>query len=66
MESFKITISGFETGEYVEVECDGDKLTLSKTTLLEVKITKKSLNEKINVNIIIELPERKCGQKLGL
>lgn len=34
--------------EYVEVECDGDKITLTKTTPPETKSTKKSLEEKIN------------------
>ena len=45
---YKITISGFAAGEYVEVECDGDKITLTKTTPPEAKSTKKSLEEKIN------------------
>lgn len=40
--------AGFEAGEYVEVECDGDKITLTKTTPPEAKSTKKSLEEKIN------------------
>lgn len=35
-------------GGYVEVECDGDKITLTKTTPPEAKNTKKSLEEKIN------------------
>lgn len=48
MESNKITVSGFEVDEYVEVECDGDKITLKKTTPPEAKSTKKSLEEKIN------------------
>lgn len=30
------------------VECDGDKITLTKTTPPETKSTKKSLEEKIN------------------
>ena len=34
--------------EYVEVECDSDKITLTKTTPPEAKSTKKSLEEKIN------------------
>ena len=34
--------------EYVEVECDNDKITLTKTTTPEAKNTKKSLEEKIN------------------
>lgn len=38
--------AGFEVGEYVEVECEGDKITLTKTT--PPKDTKKSLEEKIN------------------
>ena len=37
MESNKITVSGFEVGKYVEVKCDGDKITLSKTTPPEIK-----------------------------
>ena len=37
-----------EAGEYVEVECDGDKITLTKTTPPETESTKKSLEEKIN------------------
>lgn len=40
--------AGFEIGEYVEVVCDGDKITLTKTTPPETKSTKKSLEEKIN------------------
>lgn len=40
--------AGFTAGEYVEVECDGDKITLTKTTPPETKSTKKSLEEKIN------------------
>lgn len=40
--------AGFAAGEYVEVECDGDKITLTKTTPPETKSTKKSLEEKIN------------------
>ena len=40
--------AGFAAGEYVEVECDGDKITLTKTTPPEAKRTKKSLEEKIN------------------
>ena len=38
--------AGFASGEYVEVECDGDKITLTKTTPPEAP--KKSLEEKIN------------------
>lgn len=40
--------AGFAAGEYVEVECDGDKITLTKTTPPEAKSSKKSLEEKIN------------------
>ena len=40
--------AGFEVGEYVEVECEDGKITLTKTTPPEVKNTKKSLEEKIN------------------
>ena len=40
--------AGFEAGDYVEVECDGDKITLTKTTPPEVKSTKTSLEEKNN------------------
>lgn len=38
--------AGFEAGEYVEVVCEGDKITLTKTTPPEPK-TKKSLEDKI-------------------
>ncbi|MCQ2797829.1 MAG: hypothetical protein MJ241_05205 [Bacilli bacterium] len=48
MESYKITASSLVVDEYVEVECDGDKITLTKTTPPEAKSTKKSLEEKIN------------------
>lgn len=41
--------AGFEAGEYVEVECDGDKITLTKTTPPEAKNTKKSLEEKLKI-----------------
>lgn len=37
---------GFVIGEYVEVVCDGDKITLTKTTPPELP-PKKSLEEKI-------------------
>ena len=47
MESNKITVSGFEAGEYVEVKCDGDKITLSKTTPPEIK--KVLLEEKVRM-----------------
>lgn len=36
----------FEAGEYVEVECEGDKITLTKTTPPETS-SKKSLEDKI-------------------
>ena len=48
MESNKITVSGFESDKYVEVECDGDKITLSKTTPPEIK-EKFSLEEKVRM-----------------
>ena len=48
MESNKITVSGFESDKYVEVECDGDKITLSKTTPPEIK-EKVSLEEKVRM-----------------
>lgn len=38
--------AGFSSGEYVEVTCEGDSLTLTKTTPQEEK-SKKSLEEKI-------------------
>ena len=38
--------AGFEAGQYVEVVCEGDKITLSKTTPPE-QTTKKSLEDKI-------------------
>ena len=49
MESNKITVSGFESDKYVEVECDGDKITLTKTTPPEAKSTKRSLEEKVRM-----------------
>lgn len=39
--------AGFEIGDYLEIECDGDKITLTKTTPPKPKTTKKSLEEKI-------------------
>ena len=30
-------VSCFEAGKYVEGKCDGDKITLSKTTTPEIK-----------------------------
>ena len=39
--------AGFEIGDYLEIECDGDKITLIKTTPPEPKVTQKSLEEKI-------------------
>ena len=44
----RLEAAGFAAGEYVEVECDGDKITLIKTTPPETKSNKKSLEEKIN------------------
>ena len=41
--------AGFEAGDYVEAECDGDKITLTKTTPPEAKSTKRSLEEKKRV-----------------
>lgn len=38
--------AGFEAGEYVEVVCEGDKITLTKTTPPEAS-SKKSLEDKI-------------------
>ena len=35
--------------EYVEVECDSDKITLTMTTPPEAKNTKKSLEEKVRM-----------------
>ena len=35
--------------DYVEVECDGDKITLTKTTPPEAKSTKRSLEEKVRM-----------------
>ena len=37
MESYKITAPSLVVDEYVEVECDGDKITLTKTTPPEAK-----------------------------
>ena len=39
--------AGFEIGDYLEIECDGDKITLIKTTPSEPKATQKSLEGKI-------------------
>lgn len=39
--------AGFEIGDYLEIECDGDKITLSKTTPPKPKTTQKFLEEKI-------------------
>ena len=38
--------AGFGIGDYLEVKCDGDKITLIKTTPPEPKATQKSLEEK--------------------
>ena len=46
MESNKITVFGFEAGKYVEVKCDGDKITLSKTTTPAKKVL---LEEKVRM-----------------
>ena len=40
-------VSCFEAGKYVEVKCDGDKITLSKTTPPEIK--KVLLEEKVRM-----------------
>lgn len=37
----------FEIGDYLEIECEGDKITLIKTTPPEPMTTQKSLEEKI-------------------
>ena len=42
-----LRVAGFEIGDYLEIECDGDKITLIKTTPPEPKATQKSLEEKI-------------------
>ena len=34
--------AGFEIGDYLEIECDGDKITLIKTTPPEPKAAQKS------------------------
>ena len=47
LKSNKITVSGFEVGKYLEVKCDGDKITLSKTTPPEIK--KVLLEEKVRM-----------------
>lgn len=39
--------AGFGVGEYVEINCDDDKITLTKTTPPDL-LPKKSLEEKIN------------------
>ena len=46
MESYKITASSLVVDEYVEIECDGDKTTLTKTLHQKQKRIKKSLEEK--------------------
>ena len=38
--------AGFEVGDYVEVQCDGDKITLTKTTPPEAS-NKKTLEERV-------------------
>lgn len=38
--------AGFEAGEYLEVVCEGDKITLTKTTPPEAS-TRKSLEERV-------------------
>lgn len=37
----------FENEDYLEVVCEGDKITLTKTTPPEPKATQKSLEDKI-------------------
>ena len=39
--------AGFEIRDYLEIECDGERITLIKTTPSEPKATQKSLEEKI-------------------
>ena len=46
-ENPQLKAAGFEIGDYLEIECDGDKITLIKTTPPEPKATQKSLEEKI-------------------
>ena len=53
---FLLENAGFKTGEYVEVEIDGDKIILSKPAALE---TKESLDEKIQKTE--QKPKRKVG-----
>lgn len=50
--------AGFASGEYVEINCDGDKITLTRTTPPDLP-PKKSLEEKIN-----GLSENKRKRKL--
>lgn len=40
--------AGFHIGEYVDVEIDGDKITLTKTTPPEPKSNKETIENKIN------------------
>ena len=40
--------AGFEAGDFVEIECNGDKIALTKTTPPETKSAKRSIEEKIN------------------
>lgn len=39
---------GFQMGEYVAVEVEDDKITLTKTTPPESKLVEKTIKEKIN------------------
>ena len=40
--------AGFQMGEYVAVEVEGDKIALTKTTPPEPKLVEPTLEEKIN------------------
>lgn len=58
MESNKITVSGFEADKYVEVKCDGDKITLTETTPPEIK-------EKVSLEEKVRMLDKKQRAKLG-
>lgn len=41
----QLKTAGFEAGDFVEIECIGDKITLTKTTPPETKSNKRSLEK---------------------
>lgn len=44
----QLKTAGFGAGDFVEIECNGDKIALTKTTPPETKSAKRSIEEKIN------------------